>query len=528
MTKPNIMFYHDGRHPLIYMYEPPMQVEEYQQAVDELIGTPVQAINFCMGDGRTVLHDTKVGELWGDNQDKWGHAIFRRAHQNAKWLIENGHDPLKIVADRAHEKGFLFYPTLLVQQGSGDPSTDTRGSTFRFTHKHLDIGAAGNVDESFKGFNDADFKHEEIRDERFALIQETLQNYDCDGFELQMNYQPYYFNPNEVEAGIPIMTEWIKRVSDAVKASGSERELVVRMPASVKGCMSVGMDIIDWIDKGLVDVVVAQDFSGPELLTGMSNFRELVEAAEDKDTRILAAIQSNADTDRVAQGTIEMVRAAATNYWAQGVDGLYLAHWFGNWPYRAQFYEKLREIPYPEVMQTKDKIYSLPTISQRYQAPDTEPGLSMQLTRDLHKGKTEPFTMTISDDLAKWHKVGRIHKVLLRMRIMGITELDEVSFKLNGKSLPDSSLRKINALYRMSAPRFRVGSGYWFIYDLGSEYWPTQGDNTLEITHDVVDEVIMEQSLVRDIELDIRYLMGKNYHREFVDDELGPYEISGE
>ena len=40
MPKPRIMFYHDGRHPLIYMYEPPMQKEEYEAAVDELVGTP--------------------------------------------------------------------------------------------------------------------------------------------------------------------------------------------------------------------------------------------------------------------------------------------------------------------------------------------------------------------------------------------------------------------------------------------------------------------------------------------------------
>ena len=84
MSQPKLMFYHDGRHPLIYMYEPPMQKEEYEQGVDELIGTPVDCINFCMGDGRTVLHDTKVGELWGHANDKWSHAIFRGAHQNAK------------------------------------------------------------------------------------------------------------------------------------------------------------------------------------------------------------------------------------------------------------------------------------------------------------------------------------------------------------------------------------------------------------------------------------------------------------
>ena len=179
-------------------------------------------------------------------------------------------------------------------------------------------------------------------------------------------------------------------------------------------------------------------------------------------------------------------------------------------------------------METKDKIYSLPTISQRYQNTDTEPGLSMQLPRDLHEGQTERFTLIVSDDLRKWDDVGRIHKVLLRVRIMGMTEIDEIGFKLNGKPLPDAALRKINALYRMSAPRYRVGSGYWFIYELDRDLWPVRGDNTLEITHDTVDTVPLDQTLVRDVELDIRYLMGKNFHRRLVDDELGPYDISSE
>ena len=105
MTTPRIMYYHDGRHPLIYMYEPPMQKEEYEQAVDELVGTPVEALMFCLGDGRTVLNDTKGGELWGTINEKWDHIIFRRAHQNAKHFIEEGNDPLRIVCDRARAKG---------------------------------------------------------------------------------------------------------------------------------------------------------------------------------------------------------------------------------------------------------------------------------------------------------------------------------------------------------------------------------------------------------------------------------------
>ena len=68
MGHPKLLFYHDGRHPLIYMYEPPISREQYEQAVDELLGTPVDGLCFCMGDGRTVLHATEVGERCGSAQ----------------------------------------------------------------------------------------------------------------------------------------------------------------------------------------------------------------------------------------------------------------------------------------------------------------------------------------------------------------------------------------------------------------------------------------------------------------------------
>ena len=111
MSKPQIMYYHDGRHPHIYRYEPPMYKEEYIALVDELAGTPIDAIAFCLGEGRTMLHDTKAGELLGHNQEIWEHAVFRRAHQNAKYLIESGDDPLRIICERAHLFGIKLYPT---------------------------------------------------------------------------------------------------------------------------------------------------------------------------------------------------------------------------------------------------------------------------------------------------------------------------------------------------------------------------------------------------------------------------------
>jgi hypothetical protein len=526
MSKPRIMFYHDGRHPLIYMYEPPMQKEEFEAGVDELVGTPVEAIMFCLGDGRTVLHDTKVGELWGHNVEKWPHLIFRRAHQNARDLIQQGHDPLRIICDRAHAKGMLVYPTLLVQQGGGERGTDVRCSDFRFDNKHLEIGAGGDLDPEFPGLACLDFKHEEVREERFALIEETLNNYSIDGFELQLNYTPYYFHPDEVDAGREIMTAWIRQVYEAVKRSGATRELAVRIPASIEGCQQVGLDITEWIQEGIVDVLIGQTFSSPELLDSTVEFRPLVEAAEGSDCRVHAAIQSYVDSDRLGTATIEMMRAVACNYWEQGVDGMYLAHWFGNWPYQASFYEKLRELPHPDIMASKDKYYYVPTTTGRYQKPVTEPGIAMELPAALELNKPTTIRFTISDDLPRWHTVGRVHEVLFRLRIMNTTEIDRLRFRLNGVELPDTLLRKLNEMYRMQAPRYRTGSGYWFIYRLDPAHWPQKGLNTLEVTLLKRDSAAIPDIHIRDVELEIKYLMGHNFHRG-QDADLGPYEHSG-
>ncbi len=426
MTQPRIMFYHDGRHPLIYMYEPPMQKEEYESAVDELVGTPVDALMFCLGDGRTVLHDTKVGELWGHNMRKWPHTIFHRAHRNAKHLIRTGNDPLRVVCDRAHEKGLLLYPTLLVQQRSGIRGEDSRCSDFRFDNKHLEIGACGDVGPDHPGLKCLDFKHEEVREERFALIEETLKNYPVDGFELQLNYSPYYFHPGEVKAGRKIMTEWVRRVYKAVKKSGAQRELAIRIPASIQGCLEVGMDVKAWLKAGTVDVLIGQTFSGPELLDQMAEFAPLVELAKGTGARVHAAIQSHVDSDRLGEASIEMIRAAACNYWRQGIDGLYLAHWFGNWPYQASFYEKLRELPHPDIMAVKDKHYYVLTGTDRYPEPATEPGCAVRLPVALSVDGPSRITFNISDDLPRWHKVGRVHEVLLRVRVMSTTERDRL------------------------------------------------------------------------------------------------------
>ena len=518
MLKPRIMFYHDGRHPHIYRYEPPMQKEEYQACIDELVGTPIEAVMFCLGEGRTVLHDTKVGELLGHNVDKWDHLVFRRAHQNAKGLIDEGNDPLRIVCERAHEKGLLLYPTLLVQN-FGPETASVRCSNFRLENRHLEIGARGDLDPDMPWIDGLDFKHREVQDERFALIEETLNEYPVDGFELQLNNYPRYFHPDEVKGGINIMTDWIGRVYEAVKRGGAERELVIRVPSSLEDALSIGMDIEMWVKGGIVDALVGEPFSAPHRIDPNTDFRPLAAVVKGSVCRCIAAIHSHVDSDRLAEAPISMVRAAACNYWEQGIDGLYLAQWFPHWPYQADFYERLREIPHPDVMEAKDKYYYIPTENARSHDPwaPTQLPLKMEVNRPV----TAKFT--ISDNLPRWDKVGRVHEVLLRVGIAGTTELDRINFSLNGKELPERILRKINQMYRMSGPRNRSGPTYWFIFRLDRTHWLQQGENELEVTLLERDPDVLGDVSLRDVELELKYLMGRSFHRGYVDPDLGPY-----
>ena len=106
----------------------------------------------------------------------WDHLVFQRAYRNAQQLIAEGRDLLRIVCDRARAKGLLIYPSLQVQ---------------------ADLGEGLRIGDTEL----ADFARPEVREMRFALIEETLQNYPVDGFELNLNHYAggAFFHSDDME-----------------------------------------------------------------------------------------------------------------------------------------------------------------------------------------------------------------------------------------------------------------------------------------------------------------------------------------
>ena len=108
---------------------------------------------------------------------------------------------------------------------------------------------------------------------------------------------------------------------------------------------------------------------------------------------------------------------------------------------------------------------------------------TFQLPAPLEIDDPVSVQLTITDDLPRWGDAGRVHEVLLRVRVMNVSEMAQLPFKLNGTVLPYSLLRKINEVYRMTAARYRANGGYWFIFKLDREHWPIKGVNTLAVSY---------------------------------------------
>ena len=522
MKTPRIMFYQDGRHSKIYTYEPPLQKEEYEDIVNELIGTPIDTLVFCLGEGRTMLHDTKAGEFWGHNVDKWPHTIFRRAHQNAKGLIEKGYDPLRIICERAQNEGFMIYPSLNIQWDSavrGEGEVWVRVSNFRFDNTDLEIGAAGNIDSDFPGFGCMDFKYQKVRDERFDIIKEAVCEYPVDGFEINLSQMPYFFHPKEIENGRTIMTEWIRKIHSTVKENGASRKLAIRVINSIDRCFELGLDVKKWIQQGIVDVIIAYD--RPYHTNQMADFRPFVEAVKGTSCTMIATMQNYIHTDPTSLDSIEKTRATACNYWDQDIGGLFLDRgWHIDSPFGDLFYAKVRELPYPHLMAHKDKTYRV-LVSGRSNSEDKNLQPSPELPITVETGKPSVVEFTISDDLLRWDKAKRIHDVLLRIHISEITELDVLEYKLNGKKLPDSCIRKINMMCVMNIPENQRGWGYWLIFRPDKDNWPVQGKNYFEVTLVVRDPDVITNVSMQALEVDIKYLLGKNYYHGRSDPDLG-------
>ena len=518
-----VMFFTDGRHTSTYLYEPPMGVRQYLEPVDEVADLGIDTLVYGVGDGSVLHYATEAGERWGHNVDLGDTAIWYRAGMNLASAIERGINPLAIICARAQELGFEFIPSFLVPvtHTPRQRVTNARTGDFVMDHPEFQVGPEPDVPEAKhdRPYR-LSFVHPEVRENRLAIIRELVSRYPTDGVDVNLvsGIMPF-IGRRDVPEHTQTITGWIAECRAACREAaadqGRDKRLIVRVPCTLKGCLSTGLDVEGWMKEGLVDTVVAMPVVGG-YENDVSRLREIVQAAENTGVKVIAGMH--------AQGqhyTRQVTTAAASNAYASGADGVFFVTYYpspGRYPYDDAALGRLRFMGLPELLAHKDKNFRLgPTEDPDPGAPYGEKG---QLPAYPRQGEPGPeITIDVSDDLAAKEKPGELWCCELRVMIQNMVHHDRVRLFWNGVAVPEESIRMADWTYHIRPRPTHAVLGYRLHVDLTGDRLPKQGTNTVRVDVLQKDERLVHPISVAEIEVVVEYLP---HHHGIRDNERFP------
>ena len=508
-----IMFQTDGRHSSIYMYEPPMGVRQYVEPIDELLDLGIDTISYVVGDCAILLYDTKVGEKWGDNVDLANHEVWHRASFNLQSALERGLDPLEIVCDHAHKRGFNFLAHMILNMHHHPPSRETncRTSTFATQHPEWQVGEEPDYPEAeFDTPNRLSFAVPEVRENRLAVIRELLCDYETDGIDLNFRENHPFIARREVAEHTDTITEWMRQIKeiclDAAEEQGRSKRLVARIPATISGNLSVGHDVPRWVEEGIVDTLVAMP-TGGDFAGETERFREIAALTAVANVTLLAGVDS-VDHDQTA----EVHRAAVANMYDAGAQGILYWRYYPaphRYPYTPEDLMRLRFLAYPDVIAHQDKVYHI-GISARDRMKAIAYGLQEQLPRELVVNEPAEVTVDVADDVAAKKQIGELWFCELRIMLHEFMHHDEARFHWNGVEVPEEKIRKVDWIFQMrpaNGPR-----GYRFHIDLTDDALslPLKGTNRIQVTLLKKDQQLVFPVQITDVDIAMEYLPHRN------------------
>ena len=460
-----------------------MKLEDAWLPVDEIAGTAIDTFSYCVERGDGIFYPSKIGMLIGSDKRPFTNHIMWRAWECIQSLMDQGLDPLRVLIDRAHDKGMDFFADLrLSSYGGMNPA------------HQLSEGGGG-------------FAHTQVRDHQFSVIQELVTDYPIEGVELDFpaasaNKQSY-FKPEDIEKHTPLMTDWVRKVSDMTKSQpGRTVEIGARVYPTETMNLAQGLDVRTWLNEGILDFVIPVMYMYSNLDPNMP-FDWLIQPAHEADANVYGFLQHYVRYEETGAAvkeypTPEIMRAAAANFWDRGVDGLYT--WFMRWPLGDEERSILTELGDPELIKERKKHYVLPRRSQLAKEQGYDQPIPLEITTADNLNQHQiPFY--IADDPQS--DTSRIIQVQLRIYLTNSVSADEFTVLLNGQSLSNEMCRRIRKTkhdtFPHSAPR-----NYWLDFEL-STIRPQKGQNTLEISLDKRPPGLVGSVTVEEVEIFVEY-----------------------
>ena len=474
MRQRRTIYFNDARHYYLFVYDPPMRMEDAWSPIDEVAGTSVDTFSYGVSRADGLFYPSKVGLQWGSDRMPFQNAYEWRCWENMQSLTARGLDPLQVLIDRAHEKNMDFIASLrLGEYGGMDPDHS--------------VGNGG------RGF-----VHSEVRDHQRSVVEELATAYNTEAVELDFSAAPggcaHCLNPDEAPAQASVLTDFVRDCATAVRGrSGDAGLLGARVYPSPDLNQRAGLDVDTWLNEGLVDFLIPSSYSC-FFLDSQMPIDWIVEAAHRQDTSVYGILQpyyldgSRINTN-IEHMSTEKMRAAAANFWQADVDGL--CTWFMDWPLEQVQRQILTELGDPDLTREGTKHYFL---RQRAENParfvyDAELPVAIKADAD----KTHEISFTICDDPAN-ERIGRMR---LKINVADLVPADVFDVRLNGVCLASEPCRRY--------PRWHDAYiGTWMEFELNTVR-PVRGTNTLQFALRERPASLEGEISIDDVELIVEY-----------------------
>ncbi len=236
-----------------------------QELVDDVARGPVKTLVWSIGAGSDILYyPTKVASTWGWRHTKYtDDPKWKTRIEKCRVATDAGLDAPRIAGERAHDRGLKFIPSYRMNDGHFTSDPLSYPLTGRFWMEHQDATIGKSPVAGFAGYKHLlNYAREEVRAYRLAVIFEAIDRYAdvMDGFELDFNRFQIFFAPGEADSHAHLITDMVRQVRERLTAvatkQGRTMSLVTRVPPALKNCTWSGLDVTEWMNRRLVDVVI--------------------------------------------------------------------------------------------------------------------------------------------------------------------------------------------------------------------------------------------------------------------------------
>jgi hypothetical protein len=109
-----------------------------------------------------------------------------------------------------------------------------------------------------------DFTHPEVREHYLRFFRELFERFDMDGIELDWMRFGHCLPYGWGRRSGGVITDFVRQVRELSKIctsrTGRPMRLGVRVPPEIESCLSLGYDVLEWMDQGLVEQITIGNF----------------------------------------------------------------------------------------------------------------------------------------------------------------------------------------------------------------------------------------------------------------------------